>query len=125
MVSRLAGSSADACTLPGSGVQRASAGSVGAANSAAIVTAAAAATIFISQTRRLIDIAGAHLSRTHAVARRYQPLAFHLLDHTRSSIVSDSQTALDHRDRGLVGLEHDSHRLVVKLVVLAPASVES
>src|SRR5260370_41971507 len=58
------------------------------------------------------------LARPCAIGRHPDPLPFHLLNHPGRAVVPDSESSLNHRDRGLPGFEHDPHRLVVKLIVL-------
>src|SRR2546428_4732615 len=58
------------------------------------------------------------LSWTGAIGWHHHPIALHLLDHPRGPVVADSQPPLDHRDRRLPGLDHDSHCLVVEVVAL-------
>src|SRR5271156_4890154 len=63
----------------------------------------------------------ADFARLGAVCRHDDSFTFHLLDHPRRAIVADSKPPLDHRDRRLVGLHHDSHRLIIHLVLYLAA----
>src|SRR5262249_57763614 len=64
----------------------------------------------------------ADFPRARAIGRHHNPLALHLLYHSGCTVVSDPESALNHRNGGLIGLQHDSNRFIVHFIDFILAS---
>src|SRR5215470_2441452 len=50
------------------------------------------------------------------------PFPLHLLNYSRRPVIPDSQPTLNHRDRGLAGLQYNPQRFVIELITLVRAT---
>src|SRR5690554_244653 len=64
------------------------------------------------------DLVHQHVARPAPIRLADDPLARHAVDHARGAVVSDAKLALDHRDRGLLGLDYNAHRVIIIFVFL-------
>ena len=62
---------------------------------------------------------------THVGVRHWSgtiPSLLHLLNYSRRPVIPDSEPTLNHRNRGLAGLEYNPQRFVIELIALGPGS---